>query len=324
VEHLLATTDWQLVVLDSLTYAGRVDRLTDAQGFDPDRVHILWHDLRGKIHLHLDEQLGDIDAALHLAAESHVDRSIADPVPFVINNVMGTLNLLEWARTRQLSHFVQISTDEVYGPAPAGVRHREWDPVIPSNPYSASKAAQEAIATAYWRTYRIPVVISNTMNLIGERQHPEKFVPLVIKHVLTGQEVGLHGQLVPLGAGHAAGKWEPSSRHWLHARNHADALRWILQETTPGMFPEADRPDRWHVAGEERDVLQMAELIADAAGKSLRFRFVDFHSSRPGHDPRYALDPSKIHEAGWAPPVPLQESLERMVQWTVKHREQWL
>ena len=314
IEHALTTTDWDLVVLDGLTYAGRPDRLTDCQGYDPGRVTLLWHDLRAPVHGHLDDRIGDVDAVLHLAAESHVDRSIADPAPFVRNNVDVTLNLLEWARTRRLSHFVQVSTDEVYGPAEEGTAHAEWAPVLPSNPYSASKACQEAIAFSYWRTYGLPVVVVNIMNMFGERQHPEKFVPLAIRASLTDKQMPLHGRISADG-----GYWEPSSRCWLHARNFADALRWVLEETTPAQFGAADRPDRWHVAGEEHDVLEVARRIADAAGKPLRYAFTDYHSSRPGHDHRYALDASKIAAAGWKAPVPFAESLERTVHWFMRN-----
>jgi dTDP-glucose 4,6-dehydratase len=318
VEHLLETTGWDLVVLDSLTYAGRTDRVTSVKGYDPDRVELIWHDLRAPIHDHLDDRIGDVRAVLHLAAESHVDRSITDPAPFVRNNVDVTLNMLEWARYAlpELSHFVQVSTDEVYGPAAEGQRHVEWDPVIPSNPYSASKAAQEALSISYWRTFGVPVVLTNFMNMIGERQDIEKFVPKVVRAVLAGEAVPLHARPVEDG-------WEPSSRHWLHARNYADALRWMLTDTVPAAYPDADRPDRWHVAGEELDVLELAQRIAKAAGRELRYEFVDYHGSRPGHDHRYALDPSKIHAAGWKPPIGLDESLERTVKWMIDHPE-WL
>lgn len=317
IEHCLLTTDWELVVVDGLTYAGRPDRLTDCQGYEPSRVTLLWHDLRSPVHGWLDDRIGNVDAVLHLAAESHVDRSIGSPVPFVHNNVDVTLTLLDWARTRtELTHIVQVSTDEVYGPAEEGTAHAEWAPILPSNPYSASKACQEAIAFAYWRTYGLPVVVVNIMNMFGERQDREKFVPLAIRRVLAGNEVLLHGRPVP-------GGWEPSSRCWLHARNFADALRWVLTETTPAAFGTADRPDRWHVAGEEHDVLEVAQRIADAAGKPLRYRWADYHSSRPGHDHRYALDASKIAAAGWKAPVPFAESLERTVHWFARHPE-WL
>jgi dTDP-glucose 4,6-dehydratase len=174
------------------------------------------------------------------------------------------------------------------------------------------------------------VVVTNTMNMFGERQDGEKFVPLAIRSVLAGDEVPLHGRPVPGSRFQASSRpgvvesmWEPSSRCWLHARNFADALRWILTETTPATFGTADRPDRWHIAGDEQDVLQVAHLIAEAAGRPLRHRWADYHSSRPGHDHRYALDASKIAAAGWKPPVPLAESLARTVRWFQAHPE-WL
>jgi dTDP-glucose 4,6-dehydratase len=341
VEHLLATTSHDVVVLDSLTYAGRTDRLTDIEGFDPMRVRIMWHDLRAPIPAH--PALEDVTAVLHLAAGSHVDRSIADPVPFVANNVLATLNLCEWARGRELTHFVQISTDEVYGPAADGHAHREWEPAIPSNPYAASKAGQEAIAISYWRTYGIPVVITNTMNLYGERQHPEKFIPMLVQRIDAGGWVTLHGRPVKELASQRIW-YEPSARHWLHARNHADALCWILDreparygDLQPTMIevtgfgdvdksfvpgpdgPPVDRPDRWHVAGEERTVLEMAESVGQILHKQPSIQWVDYHSSRPGHDHRYALDSSKIHAAGWKPPLSLDDALERTVHWMVAH-----
>lgn len=322
-EHLLAVTGWDLVVVDGLTYAGRPDRLTDCAGYDPDRVTLLWHDLRAPVHPWLDDRIGPVDAVLHLAANSHVDRSISDPAPFVRNNVDVTLNMLEWARTRDLTHFVQVSTDEVYGPAEHGTAHAEWSPVMPSNPYSASKACQEAVAFSYWRTYGLPVTVVNIMNMYGERQDPEKFVPLAIRSVLAGDVVPLHGRMRPLPGLTGQYEWEPSSRCWLHARNFADALRWILTDTSPAVFGDADRPDRWHVAGDEADVLDVAGRIAEAAGKPLRFSWDDFHSSRPGHDHRYALDASKIAAAGWKAPVPFGESLDRTVRWFAAHPE-WL
>lgn len=314
VEHLLEKTNWSVVVLDSLTYAGRAERLTDIDGFDPYRVQILWHDLRAPMPP--SPILDGITDVVHLAAESHVDRSITEPVPFVHNNVMATLNMVEWARHRPLDHFIQISTDEVYGPAATDQAHKEWSPILPSNPYSASKAAQEAIAFSYWRTYDLPLVITNTMNLYGERQDPEKFVAKLVKQISSGAGVTLHARPG------LDGSWTPSSRHWLHARNHADAILWLLRRPVTS-FAESPLPDRWNVAGEERTVLELAYEIAAILGAELGFRFEDYHSSRPGHDLRYALDSSKIHAAGWSPPLTLDQALSRTVNWMVKH-EGWL
>jgi len=316
VEHLLATTNWDVVVLDSLTYAGKIDRLLDCDSYDPDRVHVAWYDLRAPIDEWFTRRVGHIDAIIHLASASHVDRSIIDPAPFVQNNVNATLHVLEWARDREVSHVIQVSTDEVYGPAKSGQRHVEWEPHLPSNPYAASKAAQEDLAVAWWRTYGVPVVITNTMNMFGERQHPEKFVPLAIKRILAGEPVPIHARQLNDRS------WLASSRHWLHARNHADAIRWLLTRPV-GRYPHFTRPDRWNVVGDELNVLELTLRIAAILERPLDVRFVDHHASRPGHDHRYALDGTKIQQAGWKPPIDLDKSLERTVRWTVDHLR-WL
>ena len=319
IEHLLINTDWEITIVDSLTYAGRVDRLTDMVSYDPKRVHIMWHDLRSP----MPPNTPDVEYVLHLAAESHVDKSIENPVPFIHNNVMATANLMEWARnTWSLEHFVQISTDEVYGPAAEGYAHREWiDPMLPSNPYAASKVGQEAIAISYWRTYGVPLTITNTMNLYGERQDTEKFVPKTMKALLNNTPVILHGRGYEKGD-----RFVYSSRHWLHARNHADALLWVLRETSPSQYGDSvifpQLPNRWHVAGEERNVFEMTMEIARVLGiYDVNYENVDYHSSRPGHDHRYALDNSKIMDAGWEPPYSLEEALAKTVQWTMENQK---
>lgn len=310
-EHLLQTTDWEIVGLVSFKHRG--DSLR-CQFDDPDeRISVVTHDLTGPISERLADRLGPVDHVIHAAAESHVDRSIEDPRPFVENNAAVTLTMLDYARLVKPSAFVQVSTDEVYGPARPGYRHREWDPVIPSNPYSASKACQEAIAISYWRTYGVPLILTNTMNLFGERQDTEKFVPKVISCVMAGESMPIHGRPGAVG-----------SRFYLHARNHADAIRFLLERGAPSAYPEADRPDRWHVVGErEIDNLTMAQTIAEIIGRPLRYDLVDFHSVRPGHDLRYALDGGKLLATGWQHPVPFEESLRRTVEWTIRHRE-WL
>ena len=193
VEHWLKNTDWDIVVMDALRFSGRIERLTDIDGYDPKRVEVVWHDLRSPVHSQLIEKLGNIDYIVNMASDSHVDRSITHPVDFVQNNVNLVLNMLEYARHIEPEKFIQVSTDEVYGPAPLGHDHVEGEPHRPSNPYSASKAAQEAIAYSYWRTYGIPITITNTMNNFGERQHPEKYVPMVIRRIVN-ETIHVHGR----------------------------------------------------------------------------------------------------------------------------------
>src|SRR5262249_54618542 len=164
------------------------------------------------------------------------------------------------------------------GPVERGsAGHPEWAPVIPSNPYSASKAAQEAIAIAYWRTYGMPLTIVNCMNLIGEMQDPEKYLPSLIANINAGRQVTVHGPPDNIG-----------TRHYLHGRNLADALLHILRELPPSRFGDADRPARYNIASADQiSNLELAQMVAAIIGQPLRFVLEDFHSTRPGHDPHY-------------------------------------
>jgi dTDP-glucose 4,6-dehydratase len=315
LRHLLAGTDWEIVCPVTFRHRGNSDRIASSlQHGDPgwrERVHVVMHDLTAPLPA-LADRVGRCDYVIALAAESHVDRSIADPVPFIRNNTDVMLTTLEYARSAQPESVVVFSTDEVYGPMLDGNPHAEWSPILPSNPYSGSKAAAEAIAISYWRTYGVPVVIVNSMNLLGEMQDPEKFLPMVISRVLRGEVVTIHG--VPGDIG---------SRNFIHARSVAGALLFLLRFAPPAAFPAASRPDRWHVAGERMTNLELAEAAAEVTGKPLRYELADFHSARPGHDPHYGLDASKIAAAGWKPHVPFAEGLARTVRWTMRHPE-WL
>jgi dTDP-glucose 4,6-dehydratase len=349
LEHALATTDWDIVATASFRHRGTCDRISQVLHGPPalnssstdyrpwcDRVEVLTHDLTAPFSPVEQAAIAGregLDYIVAMASMSHVDTSITDPVAFTENNTAVILHTLELARQLRPKAVVVISTDEVYGPlkgprapeAAAGIRqeHREWSPILPSNPYAASKAAQEAVAIAYWRTYGVPVIITNTMNLIGERQHPEKFIPKTLRAVLDGTEAVIHGS-----------PGEPGTRHYLHARNMADAVIWLLRSTRPSAFSAharetgaaiADRPDRYNIASPDRiDNLTLAAMIAEAAGsRDLHWRWEDFHTTRPGHDPHYGLDSGKITALGWKPPVPFAESLERTVRWTMAHPE-WL
>lgn len=315
VQHFMENTDWELVCLDSFKHKGDSLRVSEFD-YGWDRFKTYAADLSAPISDRLAGQIGHIDYIVNLASESHVDRSIEDPVPFVQNNINLALYMLEYARGAKPKTFIQISTDEVYGPAPIGVNHPEWSPIVPSNPYSASKAAQEALATAYWRSYGVPVIITNTMNNYGERQDPEKFVPMLIQKINAGEEVIIHGNENYIG-----------SRFYLHARNHADAILFLLQNTSPTKFVEWENmvPDRYNIVGEaEVDNLALASLVAELMGKELKYKLVDFHSTRPGHDPRYALDGGKIADLGWQAPVEFRESLIRTINWTLERADIWL
>lgn len=320
VEHYLLNTDWHLVVIDSLRHAGRVERVVEMDGYDPARVTLLWHDLRAPLHKMLREQIGPVDYIINMASDSHVDRSITDPVDFVQNNVALVLNMLEFARQVAPKTFVQVSTDEVYGPASTGHSHKEGEPFAPSNPYAASKAAQEMIAFSYWRTFGVPLIITNTMNNFGERQDIEKFVPMTIRKILNGESNVIHAKKI-------GGDWVSGSRVWLHARNHADAVKYILETQPAARYSrdhEVEQPLRFNVAG-DREItnLEIVKMIANIIGTEPKIEFMDFHSSRPGHDLRYSLDGTALRNAGWSMPLSTEESFDRMVRWMLMNKK-WL
>jgi len=313
LRHLLTETDWEIVCPVTFRHHGNPARIASAlegNGAWHQRTQVIMHDLTAPFP-GIADRVARCDHVIAMASESHVDRSIATPVPFIRNNTDVILSTLEYARAVQPESVIVFSTDEVYGPMAGNEPHAEWAPVLPSNPYSASKAAQEAIAISYWRTYGVPVVLANSMNLIGEMQDPEKFLPMVISEILRGGTVPIHGTPGNIG-----------SRFFIHARNVADALLFLLRQPV-AMFPGHDRPGRWNVAGERLTNLDLAVAAAAIMGRELNYRLTDFHSARPGHDPHYGLDGAKLAAAGWKPPQPFAESLERTVRWSLDHPE-WL
>jgi len=272
-------------------------------------------------------EIGQIDYIIHAAAETHVDRSIVDPLPFLQSNVIGTHHLLMLAEHfakssvggARLHRVFLVSTDEVYGPAEFGEDVKGFDefaPFRPANPYAASKAGAEAVAMAYANTYKLPITIVNTMNLIGERQHHEKFVPLVIRKALNGETVQIHADQTKTMSG---------TRFYLHCRTYADALGFLIQRDFERPHGVAQpMPQKIHVCGErEISNLDLALTIAQYVGKPLQYELIDFHSSRPGHDLRYAMDDSLIRWMGWQRPMGLEQSLEKTVRWYLNN-PRWL
>lgn len=318
LEHILVNTDWHVVGIASWKHKGTPERIEEVLKGDPlwrGRVEIITHDLESPIPPRTMIRIGRCDYILNVASDSHVDRSIEDPVPFVQNNVNLVLNMLEFARAYKPDVFLQFSTDEVYGVAPDGVNHKEWSSIVPSNPYSASKACQEAIAISYWRTYGVPVIITNTMNLCGPMQDAEKFMAKTIRLVQKGETVPVHGTPERIG-----------SRFYLHARNMADAVLFLLKTVTPRKYEDGIeiQPDRFNIVGDtELNNLEVAQMMAKMMGKELKYELVDWHTTRPGHDFRYSLDGKKLRDLGWKAPVDFETSLRTYIQWTLAHRE-WL
>lgn len=322
-EHFLRTTNWEIVLLDKLSYSSNgLDRIRDIEAFNDtknsERVKMFAVDLQLPLSEGVKKEIGEVDYILNLASESHVDRSIKNPVEFIENNVKLMLNMLEWARElKGLKKFIQFSTDEVYGTAPEGVDYKEGDRHNSGNPYSASKDCQEAICRAYSNTYGLPINMTNAMNIIGERQHPEKFVPICIRKILNGETIQIHANEDLTEAG---------KRHYLHARNIAQALHFILEKTDESLDKVDASKGQWNIVGDmEISNDKLARMIGEILGIEPKIELVSFHSSRPGHDLRYSLNGDKIKEAGFNYPKSFEESLRKLVEWTTKkENEKWL
>ena len=315
VARLLESTDFEVTGLDRLNYSGNLNRIAEVvRSEDQSRYRVVHHDLRSEVNEPLMKQLGTFDYIIHVAASSHVDRSIDQPMNFVLDNVVGTCNILDFARKQEnLKKFIYFSTDEIFGPAPPGIAYDEYDGYNSTNPYSAAKAGGEELCVAFRNTYKVPVVITHTMNIFGPRQHPEKFIPMCISKVRKGEKIFIHSD---------ATRTIPGSRHYIHVEDVADAILFILMND-----PDPGRPGycpKFNVVGkEEVDNLTLAQHIAEAVGKPLRYELVDFHSSRPGHDLRYALSGQRLKNAGWEPKVSLKERIREVVKWSLAN-DHWL
>ncbi len=316
--HIFTNTDWEIVGTDSFKHRGWFYRVTEMLKDHPDwkeRLTVVTQDLNAPISPITAGKIGHIDYIINMASLSDVQASIENPRPFIENNISLVVNMLEYAREIKPEAFIQISTDEVYGATTKDQQHPEWDAIVPSNPYAASKACQEALAIAYWRTYGVPVIITNTMNNFGEMQQDSKYPAMIQKWVEKGEKVTVHGEK----------DGEFGTRYYVHSRNHSDALLFILQNTIPSQYSDGHkRPDRYNITGDKQvDNLEFAQTIARLMGKELQYEVVDYHSTRPGHDRHYGLDGSKLAELGWKAPLNFEESLKHTIEWQKAHPE-WL
>lgn len=309
VEHFINNTNYNIIIIDKLSYASKgFERLRSAKLIDHPRIKIFSYDLVNTIEQGLIHELGEIDYIIHMAAETHVDNSIQDPIYVIKNNVMSTVQLLEYARKlKKLKKFIYFSTDEVFGPALNDTLYKEWDRHRPTNPYSSSKSAAEQICLSYENTYKVPIIICNVMNAFGERQYVEKFIPLCIKKILNNEVIEIHSY---------PGCVESGTRFYIHARNIASAVLFLLKNGEIG--------DKYNISGEkEVSNLEMAQTIAKIMNKELKYKMIEFHISRPGHDLRYGLDGTKLNKIGWSLPLDFYKSLEKTINWTLKNNE-WL
>lgn len=308
VEHLHRNTKYNIVIIDKLTYSSKgLERLRETELLNSSRVKVFTCDLTTPLSDGIKKEIGDVDYIFHLCAETHVDTSISNPAFVIENNVMSTVNILQYARGLKLKKFFYFSTDEVYGDAPKDVYFKEWERHKPTNPYSASKSAGESICISYGNTYKVPILIVNVMNAFGERQHVEKFIPKCIKYILEGKELEIHTD---------TDCKTPGSRFYIHSRNISDALLFLIDKGEIG--------DKYNIVGEkEVNNLEMAQIIAGILGKELKYKLLNFIKDRPGHDLRYTLDGSKLIKMGWKVPINFEKSLEKVILWTVKNPK-WL
>jgi dTDP-glucose 4,6-dehydratase len=306
VHHALAHTADRLVIVDKLTYAGSLLNLEGALG-NP-RVVFVQADIADDRAM--DRVFADTrpDAVMNLAAETHVDRSIDSPRPFVDTNVVGTFVLLEAARKFKTSRFLHVSTDEVYGTLGSDGLFSEDTPYAPNSPYAASKASADHLVRAYFHTYQLPVLITNCSNNYGPRQFPEKLIPLMVLQALDGRPLPIYGD-------------GGNVRDWLHVDDHCRGLLLALAKGRAG--------EKYNIGGgNERTNLQVVDAICDTLD-ALRPRDGSYRSlktfvrDRPGHDRRYAIDAAKIRrELGWSPRRTFEDGLRETVQWYLEH-QQW-
>ncbi|WP_170761191.1 dTDP-glucose 4,6-dehydratase [Ruegeria lacuscaerulensis] len=318
VVRLAVARGHEVVNLDALTYAACLKNVAEVENSP---LYSFEHaDIRDRDAL--DGIFADHkpDAVMHLAAESHVDRSIDGPGDFIETNITGTFNMLEaarkfWTKTGkpETYRFHHISTDEVFGSLPAdrSVKFTEDTCYDPRSPYSASKAASDHLVRAWRETYGLPVVLTNCSNNYGPYHFPEKLIPVVILNALAGKELPIYGD-------------GSNVRDWLYVEDHADALLLVVQKGTLGQT--------YNIGGEnERSNLELVHTLCEilddkrprADGRSYKDQ-ITFVTDRPGHDARYAIDPTRIRkELGWRPSVTVEEGLERTVQWYLDNEGWW-
>lgn len=290
----------EILNIDAWTYAGNPANLADLA----DTQRYQWQQISITDEGPLDAAFGEFqpDAVMHLAAESHVDRSIAAGLPFVVTNVVGTQTLLEVSRRHGVSRFVHVSTDEVYGSAVPPMRFTEETPIQPSSPYSASKAGSDMLALAAYTTYGQDVIVTRCSNNYGPYQYPEKLIPLFITNGILGQPWPLYGDGLNV-------------RDWIYVEDHVRALWTVLTKGRAGEIynigSDNEQANR-DVAERLRTLMGLPESIIQPA------------ADRLGHDRRYAMDANKIRrELGWAPDMSWDESLKRTVDWYVTHESWW-
>ena len=286
--------DYEIVVLDKLTYAGRKENLQDIW----DKITFIKGDVTKKEDV--EKTIKDCNCIVNFAAETHVDRSILDAGTFVLTDVLGAYNLLEAAREFNISKFEQIGTDEVYGHIPEG-SFKESDRINPRNPYSASKASADLLCQAYFETYGLPVIITRSSNNYGPYQHPEKLIPKTIIYALLNKPIPVYGT-------------GENIRDWLYVEDNCEAIDLVLQKGKPGELYNI-------AANQELKNIQVVKTILKLTNKPESL--IKFVKDRPGHDLRYSLNTEKIRELGWESKTRFKDGIKKTLEWYKQNIEWW-
>jgi dTDP-glucose 4,6-dehydratase len=303
IRHMLAAhPGHEIINLDALTYAGNLENLKDVEGLPNYRF------VRGDICESALLREMEFDAIIHFAAESHVDRSILDSSPFLRTNVIGTQNLLETARERGC-RFLHVSTDEVYGSIEKGA-FTETSPLLPNSPYAASKAASDLLVRAYHETHGVETVITRCSNNYGPFQFPEKFIPLIISNAIEGKPVPVYGDGMNV-------------RDWIFVPDHCKGIDIVFHRGRDGeIYNIGGKNEQKNIDIVKKLLLMVAEKTG--ADSDALMGLITFVKDRPGHDRRYAIDPSKMErEFGWHAEMDFDEGLSRTVEWYLSHRDWW-
>lgn len=323
--YFLKNTNYEIIVIDSFRHKGtysRLDQVFNEVSQHKNRVKIYNHDLSVPIDNVLENKLLEkelngeykpINYILNIASNSAVERSITDPVSCLRNNFEIGLNILEFSRRikdKGLEISLLFSTDECFGDASGLLKgHNEWDSMLPSCPYAASKVCQEAMYISYWRSYNLPIVITSCMNIIGKWQDTEKFLPKLVWKLATKQKMEIY----------ADDSGQIGSRMYIHGKTVGSALDFILKRKS-NIYPETDRPDKYNIVGDkELNNLEVAEIVANHLGLPLDYKITLSKSIRPGYDKRYALDGSKLLNLGWKSNISSVESIKEVAEWTYQN-----
>lgn len=303
LKFLINNTNYFIYIIDKNISGLNLERI---KNLNSTRFKVLNHDLNHPLN-NFDELI-NINYIIHLAAESHVDNSIKNPKYCIENNILSMINVLEFARTlKSLKKIINFSTDEVYGNAINNENYTELDRYNPCNPYSASKGSCDLICNSYYHTFKLPIITINSMNIYGKMQHVEKFIPKVIYNILNNKQTIIHSY---------PDKKKSGSRFYIYVKDISRAILFLLNNGKNGEI--------YHVRGEiEKTNLELAQQISKIMNKKLNYKMVDFHSERPGHDLRYALDDTKIKKIGWKLENNFDKNIEKTINFYINNQK-WL